>query len=57
MLRNFQLAAFEERTDVTLDRALEAVVSSFKTGDLDYTKIQFREVDMLYIIFAFKDEV
>jgi|GEM_PF-2159490 hypothetical protein len=57
MLRNFQLVAFEERADVTLDRALEAVVSSFKIGDLDYTKIQFREVDMLYIIFALKDEV
>ena len=57
MPRNFQLAAFEQRTDVTLDRVLEAVVSSFKTGDLDYTKIQFREVDMLYIIFALKDEV
>ena len=57
MLRNFQLAAFEKRTDVTFDRVLEAVVSSFKTGDLDYTKIQFREVDMLYIIFALKDEV
>ena len=57
MLRNFQLVAFEERADVTLDRALEAVVSSFKIGDLDYTKIQFREVDMLYIIFAWKDEV
>jgi hypothetical protein len=57
MPRNFQLAAFEERTDVTFDRVLEAVVSSFKAGDLDYTKIQFRKVDMLCIIFALKDEV